>query len=355
MELFKLIPSTWYPGATIQNFSSLVWSERFRDAGDFQLVMEDDISILIDLPIGTLISHTDTREVMIVENHEIDRNEDKKLVVTVSGRSFETFLENRVTAGTLLALETAGVKNNEIITNTPIIVAGTIVDYSLKSGVASAANAITNFNRTTTMRVAGTSTATQVQRGDSYSAVLANVELADAGIKTKRPMLPETTLDIILTDGLDLTVDVVFYAQAEDLKDAKYFWTIRDYKNYAQVAAKVFQHEYRTSDLGGDVTGLDRKLMYVEAAELDLAYIFGSTDAVVARRAQQEMAQHRQLAILQATISETARPKFKIDYDVGDIVFVYGEFGAVDVMRVTEHILTKDEEGIHGYPALTAV
>ena len=95
--------------------------------------------------------------------------------------------------------------------------------------------------------------------------------------------------------------------------------------------------------------------MYLESSELDVAYVFGSTDGVVARFAQLEMAQHRELALLQATISETARPKFKINYDVGDLVFVYGEFGTGDVMRVTEHIYTKDDEGIHGYPALTAI
>ena len=58
---------------------------------------------------------------------------------------------------------------------------------------------------------------------------------------------------------------------------------------------------------------------------------------------------------MQAKISQTAKPKFKINYDVGDLVTCFGDFGTVQKMRVTEHVLTVDKDGIQGYPTLNIV
>jgi hypothetical protein len=56
---------------------------------------------------------------------------------------------------------------------------------------------------------------------------------------------------------------------------------------------------------------------------------------------------------MDAKISITAKPKFKIDYDVGDLVSVFGEFGTKQIFRVSEHILTVDKDGQKGYPTLS--
>jgi hypothetical protein len=82
---------------------SATWVERYRDAGEFTIVgslsteAEGYYSIRDVLPIGSMVSHIDSNEIMIVENHEIDENRDNNdIEITITGRSFETYLENRV-------------------------------------------------------------------------------------------------------------------------------------------------------------------------------------------------------------------------------------------------------------------
>jgi Siphovirus ReqiPepy6 Gp37-like protein len=352
MEVFKLNGS-YLPSDTIGKFETMIWTERYAPAGDFKIVVEDDISILSRLPEGSLISHTDTLEVMIVENHEIERNKEKKLIVTVSGRSVETFSEERTTVGSDTQLYTAGVANVESLGSTPSChAAAYILKYKLEPGTAPANDAVTNFRiveEVTTHDIAMTHT---VKRGSVYAQVLEFLNLSNTGLRTRRPNGVQTTLDIVVHDGTDLTDTVVFYAQNEDLTNARYFRSIKGYKNYAQIAAHDAALLYRTRDLGSDVTGLDRRVIYEDANDIEGA--IGTVTAKLQSRGQQAIDDNKRTSIISASISETARPKFKLDYEVGDLVMVYGEFGAAEVMRVTEHILTVDKNGIKGYPSLRA-
>lgn len=356
MELFVL-NSTYNPGDTVQNFDTLAWTERYQNSGDFQLVAIDDISVLSDLPKGSLISHTDTKEVMIVENHEIERDAKKVLRVAISGRSFETFAENRVTAGSETPLYTAGVANVETIAAAAsATIATTLLKGRLEPGTASAANAVPNLIVRSNMRALDTAMTQVIKRGDVYSRAIELLRLCDGGIQMIRPNGAQTTMDLVVHDGVDRIASVIFYAQYEDLEDAKYFWSDKIYKNYAAIATDITARVYRDRALGADVNGLLRRVMYVEAADLKGVYSPPTATDVVASRAQAGIDENIQISLMTAQISKTAKPKFKLDYDVGDLVTVFGEFATAQIMRVTEHILTFDKKtGMQGYPSLTAI
>lgn len=352
MQIFKLNAS-YLPSDTIQNFDTLVWTERYQPTGDFKLEVENEVSILFKLPIGTLVSHTDTTEVMIVENHEIDRNSNKSLKVVVSGRSFETFSENRVTTGSTLALEAGGVANVETTASLPSsTIARNLLRTALQPGTASADDAIPNLLVYAVMAFLDAPMSYVVKRGDIYGRVLEFLKICDAGLKTIRPNGAQTTLDLVVHDGIDRTNSVIFYAQNEDLDDAKYFWSGKGEKNYAQIAGKLYARLYRDRNVATNQTGLNRKVMYVDANDLEAASYPPTTTDVMSSRGQTELDNKKRVSLLQAKISKTARPKFKFDYDVGDIVTVFGDFGVAQTMRVTEHILTVDKDGIRGFPSL---
>lgn len=355
MKLFKLT-STQQPGDTIQNFETLAWVERYKEAGDFQLVVKNEVSILTALPLGVLISHTDTKEVMIVENHEINRDAEKNLLITVSGRSFETFAENRITGAYDLSIvnPAGGATYIQFLSSrTSAAAASTLLKAGLEPGTALAADAITNLLVQTDIRVFDTAMEHVVKRGDVYSRVLEFLDLAGAGLKTIRPNGAQTTMNLVISDGLDLRTSLIFYAQYEDLDDAKYFWSIKGYKNYTMIAAHIHARTYRHRDVLVDVTGLDRRVLYTAADDLEGTYSPPTATDVVASRAQSALDENKKVSLIQAQISKTAKPKFKIDYDVGDLVTVFGEFGTAQSMRVTEHILTVDKDGMRGFPSLT--
>lgn len=357
MKVFKL-NSSHLPDTTIQDFESLAWSERYQEAGDFQMVVENDISILTLLPLGVLISHTDTTEVMIVENHEIERDAKKNLKVIVSGRSFETFSENRYTVGseTPLVDQVTGDTNVQTLAAGPASAAvSQLLKSALENGTAAVKDVVPNLLVRTDVSFLDADLEHVVKRGDVYSKVLEFLKLCDAGLKTIRPNGAQTTMDLVIHDGEDLTTSVIFYAQYEDLENAKYFWSIKNYKNYALLAAKYYARVYRDRVISVGLTGLDRRIMYLEANDLEGIYDPPDPTDVFSARAQAALDSHPKIALIQAQVSKTAKPKFKIDYDVGDLVTVFGEFVTAQPMRVTEHVLTVDKDGMRGFPSLSAL
>jgi len=90
---------TYLPKTSLKNFDSFIWTERYQAPGDFKVTIYDDISAVNILPLESLVSHTDTFVVMMVENVDVVREKTGRLKIEISGRSAETFLECRPTAG----------------------------------------------------------------------------------------------------------------------------------------------------------------------------------------------------------------------------------------------------------------
>ena len=94
--------SNYVPTDLIEGYISLIWTERFQDPGDFQLKSYDIDRMASLLPVDTLVSHLETKEVMRVETHLIEmqgEGEDAAPVITISGRSAYAILEDRWVEG----------------------------------------------------------------------------------------------------------------------------------------------------------------------------------------------------------------------------------------------------------------
>lgn len=233
-----------------------------------------------------------------------------------------------------------------------------LLRYALESPYATADDAVSNVSIKLVIRDPDAPMEHVIKRGDVYRQALELMGIANAGIRVVRPNGTQNTLDLVVHDGIDRTFGaaaVIFYAQNEDLVEPEYLWSIKDYKNYAQVATHTDARLYRHRDLTANRQGLDRRVLYVEADDLEGDYTPGTPTDVLAGRAQGELDGHKKIVLLSAQVSDTAKPKFKIHYDVGDLVQAFGEFAAAQNMRVTEHILTVDKDGIRGYPSLSAV
>lgn len=92
---FKAPSRLYRPEKLIVGFSEVIWTERYAEPGEFLMTFpyRDEIKKL--LPLGSLVSHSNTRDVMIVKTHEI-KKVDKRRVLEVWGDSFLTILKYRV-------------------------------------------------------------------------------------------------------------------------------------------------------------------------------------------------------------------------------------------------------------------
>ena len=58
------------------------------------------------------------------------------------------------------------------------------------------------------------------------------------------------------------------------------------------------------------------------------------------------------VTITRADIAPVAKYRYRTDFQVGDLISIDGNFGAIAVMRVMEYVEIQDETGETGHPTL---
>lgn len=350
----------------IRGFTSAMWIERYRDAGEFTITAPVSSGLRTKLPLASIISHTETQEIMIVESHEIADTIDGDVNIVITGRSFETFMEQRVMS--FNGVSGAGgspLPANQSVPTYFFVGAGKpaehaveLMEWHLYDGGIISVQHITNLRTVSTVSAAvGESTTREMEIKDLYSAVLELLAIDDLGIRSVRPGplsgLPlSTDLGFIIHKGEDKTASVAFDHASGDIRNGQYLWTIKQKKNTALAQGVT----YRTIKYGEPgAAGYDLRAGYVDANDVDTADFTTETDALTSR-ANSYLATHKEKIIQRVEVTPTTnRLRYRTDYQVGDIVGVTGNYDTAGAMRVVEHVEIVDETGQSSYPTLEAI
>ena len=81
--------------AIIDNYISLVWTDRYIECGDFTLDLEATTKNLNTFSIGNYLRIRYSQHTMLIETISLKHNDDGTSMLTVSGRSVECILERR--------------------------------------------------------------------------------------------------------------------------------------------------------------------------------------------------------------------------------------------------------------------
>jgi hypothetical protein len=384
MEIFKFnrdesnpsAPILFERGTTLKDLKSSMWVERYLDAGEFEIVAELSSNLRNTLPIGSFISHTNTAEVMVVENHEITNTDDGEPEIKITGRSFEVLLDNRVIgsnqtwpadgqpvsvyelASDPVWLQARMLINRHISTDPPPL--GTINTFDAFRNVG-----VVVDPAVTTVAGDPPNEARPLSRGSLYKALLEVLNLANLGIRSLRPgswsLLPSnqnTHLALVIHRGIDRSKEVTFSYSSGEVINPEYFWSVRKSKNAALVSGKWLEIL-----VTGPETYYDRRTMFIDASDLDDASSVlptgtARTNIIAAMRVigRQALASQNEMSISKVEISKnTTRYRYRTDYNVGDLVSVEGNYNASAIMRVIEYVEIEDETGEHSYPTLAEI
>ena len=364
MNVFKFTPITsptlLEQGQMIPKPTSIMWTERYRDPGEFEIVAPLSSGLKEFLPEGTLISHVDTMEVMIVENHEITDDPTEDPTLTITGRSFESFLENRI-VGTDQARESSTVVPYELFGNSTwhqtvaMINSHIVTPFAAFDGlqyVVADHHIVDPVTTTTEERT--------IDLGDLHQRVMELLAIDDLGIKTirKSPFTEfggnDTNTVWMVHNGINHSDDVIFSWTSGDLESAEYLFSAKKLKNSALVRGRYVQ---AFVDLGP--TRYNRRTMIVDADDIDGHFDAAPTGTALAlalvamqTRGRQALKSQKRIAITRTDISNMSEYQFRRDYNIGDLVTVDGNFGEIAVMRVIEFVEIEDEEGTSAHPTL---
>lgn len=369
MDIFKFhnptAPTKMEQGEIVNGLKSKMWIERYREAGEFKLVGDIRTGIRELLPIGTFISHTNTSEVMIVEDHEINDDRDEASVISITGRGFEAFLENRVVGSNRTLPHNSGVTDYTLTAGyTGVQARDLIRNHIYASLLNDDDNEIPFVEVIDQAGAVGTSIQRSVKQGELYDRVMQILEIENLGLRIFRPgpnsplIAGDTDLAIVIHKGTDRSASLVFSYDTGEIKKADYLWSSRPDRNCALVSGKWVQVLVDNA-----ATGIDRRMMFVDASDIDNTYSTAptSTNYTNVQNAMQQrgilaLAAQKEVDISNIEVSkESGRAVYRRDYEVGDTIMVAGDYNATSKRVVSEYVEIEDENGAIGYPTLAPV
>ena len=369
MELMTL-DAAFQPVKILENFESLVWSERYSNAGDFEFVSADIENTINTLPLESYVTLRESTVPMVVEQHKIRKPLRDKATITVTGRSFETVLERRASVFSLPAAATRGVwtvaadKRSDAAYKAIRTVIGDVIRMAPGGGQALAAippqastlDAIPQINLPLPADYSlGLTTPYEIQPGDLYSTVIEMIAEDHHGIKAVRPASSaKNTVDIEIYNGADLTATVIFDARFDQFDDATYLLSKTASTNIAYVYGPNGSQAVRKNTVGPEVSGLDRRVLLVDE-QSDTSNAALNSTTLRTSRGLVELYKYNATALFDGETSVQVTAGYNTRYHLGDILKLNGEYGLSATVRVAEFIRTSDSSGEKAYPAFETV
>lgn len=355
MELVRL-NSNFQPARLIENYDSLVWTEKFGPASEFELVSQNvsEIVSLLSVQEDTFVSLRDSEVPMLVENHVIKKKKGSAATITTTGRSVEApMLERRST----LPASAIGVAPGEwsINANSTSDLAYYVMNYLLEDPTTALPADI--FPELTFPEPDdwgdGSPTAHVVERGELYSWVLKQVEANKHSLKAERPNLAGNKIAIRVYKGADRRTSVVFDARFDQFDETTYLLSRKGSKNTMQIMASTDSLE---TNIGGPYTGRNRFVGYLDAISDTDGVAPGPTlDEYMTNLGIVEIGNANKTEMFTGEVSRQTAARYGIDYFLGDIVKLVGEYGLSQDVRIAEFVRTSDATGEKAYPTFEAV
>jgi hypothetical protein len=381
MELASLYPATdpirkFQRNELIEDFSSLVWTERFDKNGDFQLVSNNIADILEKLPLPgpfdppCMVAIRDSKTPMIVESHLIEEPKNGPPKITTTGRSFETFLEERQT---LKVIDSTVARVPRIVAaNKPADAVLIVMSETIGPEGLVPEDRIPEISLirdvTEAVPVANPQPQYAVDAKDLYSWAMETLKLGTpdtnfpefgnirgpAGLRSSLPLFGGTQIEIKIYEGVDRRSSVVFDAKQDQFDELKHLLSVVGYKNVMVTAAANGLKNAQTRS--ESISGLSRRVGFqdisseVSAPSSDVRWA-----PFLINKSKVALASATPTVLFSGEIANQQAARFGIDYYLGDQVKLSGDYGLTQDVRIAEFVRSQDSTGTKSYPTFEAI
>jgi hypothetical protein len=345
----------------VESYESFIWTERYNDSGDFELVIEPRVAESnLTLP-GTLLTIDNSDRVMQIDTIVANIDEDGKRFLKISGRSIESWLVHRANQSAFYpggAMAEVSIddlpgdimrdlvddicRTNADITqdNIPFLQAGT---YSSFTGSIPEPASTINFRHPV---------------ATLYDTIKAVANPFDLGFRLIRPN-DDSELYWEVYTGFDRTTGqidrdpVIFSPEVFDnVSSSSEINSNALEKTVAYVFHPVTTRVVYADGYDSTNAGSSRKVLLVDASDIDLP-AGTALDNALDFRGRQELARNRYVMGFDGAITPRSNYIYNTHYQLGDLVELQSNRGYKRILRVTEQIFTSDAEGEKSYPTLT--
>lgn len=341
----------------VDRFGSLIWTERYTAYGDFELVMHSTQANRSRFQMGTQIALNESDRIMTVETIQ-NKFSNGESLLTLSGRSLEQILEDRVAIPNLQGINTTPKWS---LTGTPATIARDMFSAICRFGVLTA-DRIPDLESVFTQQFytvpEPTETITrEFEAQPLYEALKSICEEFNLGFSLTR--VGDTSyIRFQVYAGNDRSLSqsafppVVFSTELDNLSNITELSSIEPFKNVAYVQAKNATHVVYAPGADPTISGFNRRVLIVKAHDIEDAAGPLLTQKLT-QRGYEELAKARKISAFDGEIPQRGSYKYGRDYFLGDLITMRNSDGVSNFMRVTEQIFVSDSEGDRSYPTLS--
>jgi len=332
----------------VDTYESLLWADRYDECGDFELYTSIEEDILFTLKQDRYLQTQTSEHAMIIENIFIDTDAEEGSHIRITGRSLESILMRRIIWGrkTISGNLQNGIKS---------LLEDCIISPSDPN------RKIDNFifEESTDPAITGLTIEAQYT-GDELYEVIHNI-CVECGLGFKVFINDNKQFVFKLYAGVDRSYNqsanpyVIFSPNFDNIINSNYMESRSALKNVTLVAGEGEGADRKFASVGGGV-GLNRREMFVDARDISSENEDGTVISdeeyisQLEQRGKEKLAENIDVTSFEGQIDATSTFIYLEDFFTGDIVQIVNEYGHEATVRITEFIMSENEEGLSAYP-----
>lgn len=339
--------------SVVDTYESFIWTDRYRQPGDFELYMSMMLSVLQYIRQDYYIWNRDSEHVMIIEKIRIDSDVEDGNHITVTGRSLESILDRRIVWGQQ------------------------VIRGNLQNGVKTLLNSciispsdsnrkISNFIFKESTDPAITSLTIDAQyTGDNLLTVIEKI-CTEHDIGFKVTLNDNKQFVFELYAGVNRSYDqtsnpyVVFSPKFENIINSNYIESKSALKTVTLIGGEGEGSARKYTTVGGG-SGLNRREIFTDARDIssDAGNGVTLTDAEytsqLQQRGREKLSENTDVTSFEGQVETTIMFKYGEDFFNGDIVQITNEYGHETKARILEIVMSENEEGTSVYPTFATI
>lgn len=338
MDLW-ILSEDFTPLGIVDIASSVIWTNRFRQCGDFEIYVSASAAMLDLLRADRLVVRTDDDMVGIIEKVEVTTDEENGDFLTVTGRCARSIFDRRIVWEQTTLNTTVESAMRRLLVDAFI----SPVDPARKVDVLALAPAH-GYTDKVRAQYTGANVLDAIEnmcaaKNYGFTVTLQNAMLVvDFYKATDR------------SASQNINPRVVFSDEYDNLTKTTYTMSKQNYKTVALVAGEGEGSARRHAIVGRsiDQTGLHRRELFVDAR--DVSSNEGEIPeeeytAQLAERGAENLSEAPIVQSMEGTVEPRQMYEYKVDYWLGDLVTVLNKYGIQSDSQVLEVVEVWDENG----------
>lgn len=338
-----ILDDTLEPKHIIDIYESFIWTDRFYQAGDFELHTAMNMEIASTLKLGYYIQNKHSDRVMLIERMLITSDIENGNTINMTGRSLESILDRRIIWGQTNI--NGNLQNGIKKLLDDCIISPTDPKRRLDNFI---------FIPSENPLITELTIDAQYMGDNLYDVIQKICEEKQIGFKVI--LTPDKKFAFSLYVGQNRSYDqntnpyVIFSPKFDNIIDSNYLETTMTLKNIALVGGEGEGGSRKYATVG-DNSGIERRELFVDAK--DISSDVGNHKvltpaeyaAVLVQRGNETLANNSIVKSFEGKIQNDIMFIYDKDFFIGDIVQVANEYGNEAKVLVIEIVISTDESG----------